>query len=74
MHTFTRVAAFGGGIVPFLNALSGTPNVAPECNPATLDFLAAGASQSVVIANDGAEKYQCCIHPWMRMVVNGKKS
>src|SRR5919112_5559095 len=31
VHTFTRVAAFGGGIVPDLNQLSGNPEVAPEC-------------------------------------------
>lgn len=73
-HTFTRVAAFGGGIVPLLNTLSGNTKVAPECNPATLDFLSAGATQSVVVANDGTELYECCIHPWMRMVVNGKGS
>ncbi len=30
-HTFTRVADFGGGIVPFLNELAETPHVAPEC-------------------------------------------
>src|SRR3984893_4734945 len=28
-HTFTRAANFGGGIVPFLNGLAGTPNLAP---------------------------------------------
>jgi len=30
-HTFTEVEEFGGGIVPVLNALSGNPEVAPEC-------------------------------------------
>src|SRR5262249_48874130 len=30
-HTFTRVANFGGGFVPMLNELAGTPVEAPEC-------------------------------------------
>lgn len=69
-HTFTRVAAFGGGIVPFLNGLAGTPTPAPECNPGTLNFLTPGASTQTTVANDGTELYQCCIHPWMRMEVH----
>ena len=71
-HTFTRVAAFGGGIVPFLNTLAGTPNVAPECNPGTLDFLSPGGSSQTTVASDGTELYQCCIHPWMRVTVDVK--
>jgi hypothetical protein len=31
VHSFTTVAQFGGGFVPDLNALSGTPVPAPEC-------------------------------------------
>jgi plastocyanin len=69
-HTFTRVAAFGGGIVPILNTLSGNPMPAPECSPATIQFLAPGASVEATVANDGTELYQCCIHPWMRMEVH----
>ena len=68
-HTFTRVAAFGGGIVPLLNNLSGNPTPAPECNPGTIQFLAPGGATSATVGNDGTELYQCCIHPWMRMVV-----
>ena len=30
-HTFTKVAAFGGGFVPPLNAASGNPVPRPEC-------------------------------------------
>jgi hypothetical protein len=33
VHTFTEVAQFGGGVVPFLNQLSGMTSVAPECSP-----------------------------------------
>ncbi len=73
-HTFTRVASFGGGFVGLLNTLSGNTTPVAECNPATVDILPAGGTQSVVVADDGTENYQCCIHPWMRMVVNGKKS
>jgi plastocyanin len=69
-HTFTRVAAFGGGIVPILNTLSGNPTPAPECSPATIQFLAPGASVETTVADDGTERYQCCIHPWMRMEVH----
>jgi plastocyanin len=69
-HTFTRVAAFGGGIVPVLNNLSGNPTPAPECNPAMVQFLVPGASVQTIVANDGTELYQCCIHPWMRMEVH----
>lgn len=69
-HTFTRVAAFGGGIVQLLNNLSGNPTPAPECSPRTLTFLAPGGSTQATVGNDGTELYQCCIHPWMRMEVH----
>ncbi|HKU63167.1 MAG TPA: hypothetical protein VJQ44_18340 [Gemmatimonadales bacterium] len=43
-HTFTEVEEFGGGIVPALNALSGNPEVAPECLAlAADDFIEPGA-------------------------------
>ena len=70
-HTFTRVAAFGGGVVPLLNDLSGNPVPAAEC----IDGAKFGASvvppggklpvNNVV----GGDKFQCCIHPWMRTTV-----
>jgi plastocyanin len=70
-HTFTRVAKFGGGIVPILNTLSGNTTQAPECsNPGALTFLTPGSSTQATVANDGTELYQCCIHPWMRMEVH----
>jgi plastocyanin len=70
-HTFTEVEEFGGGIVPFLNTLAGTPNVAPECKAlAPTGFLAPGATFSEVTDEVGDEKYQCCIHPWMRATVH----
>jgi plastocyanin len=66
-HTFTEVEEFGGGVVPFLNNLVGLTTVAPECNQAVR--LAPGASSSETEHEAGVEKYQCCIHPWMRAEV-----
>jgi plastocyanin len=67
-HTFTEVEEFGGGIVPSLNAATGLTTVAPECREAK--FLPPGANTSEVADEQGDEKYQCCIHPWMRAVVH----
>ena len=67
-HTFTEVENFGGGIVPQLNAAAGLTTVAPECRDA--QFLPPGAGTSEVADEAGDEKYQCCIHPWMRTVVH----
>jgi hypothetical protein len=70
VHTFTEVEAFGGGIVAELNELTGLTTVAPECNQlAPEDFLPPGASSSEEEEEVGVEKYQCCIHPWMRAEV-----
>ena len=71
VHTFTEVDEFGGGIVPLLNAAIGLTTVAPEClalDPE--DFIAPGSTFRE--ANDPGEqpgnvRYQCCIHPWMRL-------
>ena len=69
-HTFTEVEDYGGGIVPTLNQIIGLSTVAPECQKlAGSDFLAPGASSSEKTDEDGVEKYQCCIHPWMRAEV-----
>jgi plastocyanin len=68
VHTFTEVEEFGGGIVPMLNELAKTPVVAPECK--TLDdddFVPPGGTYTDDIEEEGVEKYQCCIHPWMRL-------
>jgi hypothetical protein len=77
-HTFTRVKKFGGGVVPPLNTLSGNPVVAPECLQPESDrnvVVEAGTSQSGPTAGTSAlpeevTKWQCCIHPWMRMRVS----
>jgi plastocyanin len=70
VHTFTEVEEFGGGIVPMLNQLSGNTTVAPECMQlAPGDFIPPGGSTTDDVDEPGVEKYQCCIHPWMRTVV-----
>ena len=75
VHTFTRVASFGGGFVPDLNALSGNPIPAPEClNFGSLDFIPAGATAAGPTAGSsdlpvGTNRFQCCIHPWTRTTV-----
>jgi plastocyanin len=63
-HTFTEVAAFGGGIVPVLNQ-GLTP--APECAAATP--LPPGARTEVTGLSEGDHLFQCCIHPWMRALI-----
>lgn len=70
-HTFTKVAAFGGGFVPPLNAASGNPVPAPEClNVPALHFVPPGGSDRATVGGPGTEHYQCCIHPWMRTTVH----
>jgi plastocyanin len=71
VHTFTEVAAFGGGIVPTLNQASGNTVEAAECKTLTAaDMVMPGATFTTTPeTNAGTELYQCCIHPWMRTVV-----
>jgi plastocyanin len=71
VHTFTRVRQFGGGIVPFLNTLAGTPTEAAECKAVVPSgLIAPGNTMSVVADEAGDENYQCCIHPWMHATVH----
>ncbi len=66
-HTFTHVAEFGGGIIPLLNELSGNPVVAPECTTLEADdFIPPGGTYTEDVDASGTQKFQCCIHPWMR--------
>lgn len=81
MHTFTQVKDFGGGFVAPLNAGSGNPVPAPECakvvngqlvpQPPGPDniFLAPGGGATVPLDQEVNAKYQCCIHPWMRLTI-----
>jgi plastocyanin len=72
-HTFTMVAEFGPGFVPFLNDLVFGPGSTPipefnPPNPATAMFLPPGAMATLHLAR-GTYKFQCGIHPWMRTTV-----
>jgi hypothetical protein len=81
-HTFTEVANFGGGVVPGLNgapdAADGFPApptgtvalpITPECAalPGSA-FLSPGQSTTVTPSH-GNHKFQCCVHPWMRIAI-----
>jgi len=74
-HTFTPVAAFGGGFIDELNGISGNPVPAPEClNLGAIIFVPAGGTQVGPTAGTsdlpvGIHKFQCCIHPWMRTTI-----
>jgi hypothetical protein len=75
-HTFTEVAAFGGGSIPPLNGVGGPAGTVPlvpagQCpaNPALLSVVAPGDTIAIKLP-EGVHKFQCCIHPWMRAVVD----
>jgi hypothetical protein len=75
VHTFTPVAEFGGGFVNELNGISGNPVPAPEClNFGSISFIPPGATEEGPTAGSselpvGTHKFQCCIHPWMRTII-----
>jgi hypothetical protein len=75
VHTFTPVAEFGGGFIPDLNGISGNPVPAPEClNFGAIVFIPPGATEEGPTAGSselpvGSHKFQCCIHPWMRTII-----
>jgi plastocyanin len=67
-HTFSEVAAFGGGCVPEINELLGLEPV-PECSiPGILGTtgVAPGASLTTEPLAAGEHRFQCLIHPWQR--------
>jgi plastocyanin len=70
-HTFTEVAAFGGGCIAVLNELLGLTPV-PECAgfPAILGATGAPPGDSVTVQlGPGVHRFECLIHPWMRTTV-----
>ncbi len=83
-HTFTKVANFGGGFVGILNGLSGNTTLAPECagtltngalvpgTGALASFVGPGATSGSTTVSSGTQRFQCCIHPWMRSTVTGE--
>jgi len=76
VHTFTQVAHFGGGFVPEINGVLHLTPV-PECLALLTpghddDFIPPGGADTDDVVQPGTTLYQCCIHPWMHTVVNGK--
>jgi plastocyanin len=65
-HTFTKVAAFGGGKIPVPPLNEGLV-MAPEC-PASVDIAPGGSTRISGLAV-GNHRFMCCIHPWMRALV-----
>jgi plastocyanin len=77
-HTFTMVAAFGPGFVPFLNDLvfglgaTPIPEFIAPFPPATLaSFMPAGSTRTLNLA-PGTYMFECGIHPWMKTTVTVK--
>jgi len=68
-HTFTEVAHYGAGSIATLNGPDTV--LAPECpaNPANLAVVAQSDTVQISGLSNGVHKFQCCIHPWMRAVV-----
>ena len=74
-HTFTEVTAFGGGYVPPLNGVGGPVGIvplvpAPACTPTGVTIVAPGGTVRINQLSPGVHRFQCCIHPWMRAVVD----
>jgi len=75
-HTFTEVAKFGGGFITDLN----TPGeyTVPECSGGFANLAVArtrilqGSETKVADLSKGKHRFQCCIHPWMRVEVDVK--
>jgi len=73
-HTFTEVTAFGGGFVPFLNGVGGPAGTVPlvqatGCLESPI-IVAPGKTVQINGLSHGVHRFQCCIHPWMRAVVD----
>jgi plastocyanin len=74
-HTFTEVAAFGGGFVPLLNGVGGPMGTSPltiasECPAAAASGVLGPGDTVGIKLPPGTHNFQCCIHPWMRAVVD----
>jgi plastocyanin len=75
-HTFSEVAAFGGGCIPELNGLLGLQPV-PECVgfPGGV-FGATGVPPGGSLTTDplaaGVHRFMCLIHPWQRTTAQAR--
>ena len=74
-HTFTEVAKFGGG---FIDGLNGGQAAAPECAGGFKNLAVArtrliqGSNLELGNLSKGTHRFECCIHPWMRVRVEVK--
>jgi plastocyanin len=75
-HTFTEVAEFGGGFIPLLNAPG--DDTVRECEGGFSNVAVArtrilqGSQLQFTGLSKGEHRFQCCIHPWMRVKVEVK--
>ena len=75
-HTFTEVIEFGGGFVPLLNGVGGPSGTVPlvpaaACvPPSEPTIVAPGDTVRITGLAPGVHRFECCIHPWMRAVVD----
>ena len=69
LHTFTHVAKFGGGEIPFLNSLSNNPDEVTECIGALGGNTALPPGATKTVDAKIGDHFQCCVHPWMRLTV-----
>jgi|SRR5207248_7469553 len=73
-HTFTEVSAFGGGFVDFLNGVGGPAGTVPLAPAgaclASPGIVGPGQTVQIKGLSHGQHTFQCCIHPWMRAVVD----
>src|SRR3712207_1619809 len=68
VHTFTRVAAFGGGVVPGLNKPG--QSAVPECRTVPPPGrVVPQATSSITFTGSGEQLFMCCFHPWMQSII-----
>jgi hypothetical protein len=75
-HTFTEVKHFGGGFIPQLNGPG--EHTIPECAGGfgrigvARTRLLQGSQVQITGLSKGEHRFECCIHPWMRVKVEVK--
>jgi len=73
-HSFTEVAAFGPGCVPFINGALGLTGPAPtdaQCGAIfATSGVAPGGALNVAGLAPGVHRFMCFIHPWMVATVD----